>query len=428
MRIKKVVGRQILDSRGTPTVECDLLLESGVIGRAQVPSGASTGKNEALELRDGDLGAYFGKGVLKAVNNINREINQLIVEKNPIDQQEVDGLLVDLDGTENKSVLGANAILAVSIAFGKAMALEMKMPLYKYFQKISASKADMCLPVPMMNVINGGKHADFAADIQEFMILPIGADSFSLALRTGAEIFHELGKIVKNRGYVTTVGDEGGYAPKMRGNSEALEMILEAIGKAGYKAGENVYLGIDAAASVFYKNGRYTLGAENRELGSEEMVEWLKEVRTKYPVISIEDGLGEEDWNGWKELTRVLGNGTQIVGDDLFVTNTRFLKRGIEEMSANAILIKPNQIGTISETIAAVDMARAAGWKAIISHRSGETEDTTISHLVVGLGTGQIKTGSLSRTERVAKYNELLRIEEELGKEAVFAGRRAIKQ
>lgn len=428
MQIQLIKARQILDSRGNPTVEADVVLENGVMGRAAVPSGASTGTHEAVELRDGDTSKYLGKGVLKAVENVNTEIAKALVGKDVQDQATLDKAMITLDGTENKGRLGANAILSVSLACAKAAALSQNKPLYKYVGEM-AGNSTFTLPLPMMNIINGGAHAAFATDIQESMILPVGAKTFSDALRMGAEIFHNLAKVLKEKGYATTVGDEGGYAPKVQnGHAEALELISQAVANAGYKLGEDVLLGLDVASSEFYAEEKYSLKAEGKELSSDEMVSFLESLTQKYPIASIEDGLAESDWDGWIKLNAQIGATTQLVGDDLFVTNTKFLHQGIEKKAANAILVKVNQIGTLTETIQAVQMAHKAGWKAIISHRSGETEDTTISHLVVGLGTGQIKTGSLSRTDRVAKYNELLRIEEELGASAVFAGRDTLKR
>lgn len=428
MEIKTVHARQILDSRGNPTVEADVALASGAFGRAAVPSGASTGSHEAVELRDNDPTKYGGKAVTQAVANVNGPIAEALIGHDASKQREIDELMIKLDGTANKGKLGANAILAVSLAVARAAAAELKMPLYRYFQSLTSEPKNATLPVPMMNIINGGKHAAGSTDIQEFMIMPVGAANFSEAIRMGTEIFHALGKILKEAGYGTTVGDEGGYAPHVKqGNQEALDLIARAVEKAGYKLGEDIVLALDVAASELFEDGKYTLATENRSLTSEEMANWLSELATKYPIASIEDGLAEDDWAAWTQLTDRIGEKVQIVGDDLLVTNVEFLKRGIEEKAANAILIKLNQIGTLSETIDAVTMAHKAGWHAVISHRSGETEDTTIAHLVVGLATGQIKTGSLSRTDRVAKYNELLRIEEELGGDAKFAGREALR-
>lgn len=427
MKITDIHARQILDSRGNPTVEADVTLENGTLGRAAVPSGASTGSHEAIELRDGGS-EYGGKAVTKAVTFVNTEIKDALVGQEAENQAAIDQIMIDLDGTPNKARLGANAILAVSLAVAKAVALAKGQPLYRYVADISGT-ASLSLPLPMMNIINGGKHAAGSTDIQEFMIMPVGASTFSQALRVGAEIFQALGKVLHDKGYGTTVGDEGGYAPAVKnGNAEALELIGEAVAKAGYTLGEDVVLALDVAGSELIENGSYVLNTEGKTLNSEEMVAFYESLAGRFPIHSIEDGLGEEDWDGWKSLQSRLGSSVQLVGDDLFVTNTDFLKRGIEENAANAILIKVNQIGTLSETIAAVKMAHEAGWKAVMSHRSGETEDTTIAHLAVGLNTGQIKTGSLSRTDRVAKYNELLRIEEELGNEAVFAGRNALNR
>lgn len=427
MKITSIQARQILDSRGNPTVEADVTLESGIMGRAAVPSGASTGSNEAIELRDNDQALYLGKSVLKAVGNVNQEIAAKIVGMEVQDQEKLDQLMIELDGTANKSHLGANAILAVSLALAKAAALTRNIPLYQYIQALSKTDS-LTLPVPMMNIINGGKHADFATDIQEFMIMPIGAQNFTDCLRMGAEVFHILAKVLKSKGYETTVGDEGGFAPRVKnGNQEALDLIAQAIEQSGYKLGQDIVLAMDPASSEFYDNGKYHLKTENKELSSEEMIEWLKSLTNNYPIVSIEDGLAESDWAGWKKLTAEIGTKVQLVGDDLLVTNTKFLQKAIEEQAGNAILIKPNQIGTLTETIQAVQMAKQANWNTVMSHRSGETEDTTIAHLAVGLNTGQIKTGSLSRTDRIAKYNELLRIEEQLNNKAKFAGRDAVK-
>jgi enolase len=428
MDIKSIHGRQILDSRGNPTVEAEVVLKNGIMGRAAVPSGASTGSNEAVELRDNDPKQYGGKGVSQAVAHVNNEIAQALKGYYVSDQRKIDQKLIDLDGTANKDKLGANALLAVSLAVAKATALARNIPLYRYFQTLLETHPEPLLPTPMMNIINGGKHAANSTDIQEFMIMPVGAATFSEAIRMGTEIFHALGKVLKEKGYGTTVGDEGGYAPHVKnGNQEALELIAQAVAKAGYNLGDDVVLALDVAASELYENDAYRLVTENRSLSSAEMVEWLLGLTEKYPIVSIEDGLDEQDWSSWTELNKRIGDKVQIVGDDLLVTNVSFLKRGIEEKAANAILIKLNQIGTLSETIDAVATAHKAGWRAIISHRSGETEDTTIAHLAVGLATGQIKTGSLSRTDRVAKYNELLRIEEELGKDALYAGSEAFE-
>jgi len=424
-KISKIVGREILDSRGNPTVEVDLYLSNGSMGRAAVPSGASTGSHEACELRDGDKKRYGGKGVLKAVVNVNTAILKALKGKN-FDQVSLDDTLIKLDGTENKTKLGANAILGVSLAFAKAASVCEKKPLWKYFKDISKNKTVM-LPVPMMNILNGGAHAENSTDLQEFMIMPVGAKSFGQALQWGSEIFHELKKILKSRKLNTTVGDEGGYAPTLPSNEAAILIILEAVKNAGYKAGSQIAIAIDSAASEFYKDGKYVLRSEGKTLSSEQMVSlysgWVK----KYPIISIEDGLSEDDWEGYKLMTKTLGKKIQIVGDDLFVTNIKRLKMGIDAKAGNSILIKLNQIGTVTETISAIDMARKAGFTSIISHRSGETEDSTISDFVVGLGTGQIKTGSLCRSDRTAKYNQLLRIEESLGRKALFLGKGVFK-
>jgi enolase len=416
--IVDVVAREILDSRGNPTVEADVLLESGVMGRAAVPSGASTGSREAIELRDGDAARYLGKGVSKAVENVNTEISEAIIGLDAEEQAFVDKALIDLDGTDNKSRLGANAMLAVSMAVAKAAAEEAGLPLYRYF----GGSGPMSLPVPMMNVINGGAHANNNLDIQEFMILPVGAESFREALRCGAEVFQHLKKLVDKKGYPTTVGDEGGFAPNVSGNDEAIELILRAIESAGYTPGQDVVLGLDCASSEFYKDGKYILASESLELGSEAFADYLATLADRYPIISIEDGMAEGDWGGWKTLTDKLGKKVQIVGDDLFVTNPKILREGIQKGIANSILIKINQIGTLTETFAAVEMAKRAGYTNVISHRSGETEDSTIADIAVGLNAGQIKTGSLSRSDRIAKYNQLLRIEEDLGETATYPG------
>ncbi len=416
--IVDVVAREILDSRGNPTVEADVLLESGVMGRAAVPSGASTGSREAIELRDGDKARYLGKGVLKAVENVNTEISEAIIGLDAEEQAFIDKALIELDDTDNKSRLGANAMLSVSMAVAKAAAEEAGLPLYRYF----GGSGPMTMPVPMMNVINGGAHANNNLDIQEFMILPVGAGSFREALRCGAEVFHNLKKLVDKKGYPTTVGDEGGFAPNVAGNDEAIELILKAIEVAGYTPGQDVVLGLDCAASEYFKDGKYILASEKLELDSAGMVDYLATLAGKYPIISIEDGMAEGDWEGWISLTSKIGKNIQIVGDDLFVTNPKILKEGIQRGAANAILIKVNQIGTLTETFAAVEMAKRAGWSNVISHRSGETEDSTIADIAVGLNAGQIKTGSLSRSDRIAKYNQLLRIEEDLGDTVVYPG------
>jgi enolase len=420
--IVDIVGREVLDSRGNPTVECDVLLESGVMGRAAVPSGASTGSREAIELRDGDKSRYLGKGVLKAVENINTEISEAVLGLDASEQAFLDKTLIDLDGTENKGRLGANAILAVSMAVARAAAEEAGLPLYRYFGGMSAVQ----MPVPMMNIINGGAHANNSLDLQELMIIPVGAPSFREALRWGAEVFHALKKILHDRGISTAVGDEGGFAPSVENHEAAIQMILEAIDKAGYTAGEQIALGLDCAASEFYKDGMYVLEGEggirlNAEQWTDMMANWVD----KYPIISIEDGMAEGDWDGWKLMTDRLGKKVQIVGDDLFVTNTKILKEGIDKGIANSILIKINQIGTLTETFAAIEMAKRAGYTAVISHRSGETEDSTIADIAVGTNAGQIKTGSISRSDRMAKYNQLLRIEEDLGEVAYYPGRAA---
>ena len=416
--IVDVVAREILDSRGNPTVEADVLLESGVMGRAAVPSGASTGSREAIELRDGDAGRYMGKGVIQAVENVNTEISEAIIGLDAEEQAFVDKAMIELDGTDNKSRLGANAILAVSMAVAKAAAEEAGLPLYRYF----GGSGPMSMPVPMMNVINGGAHANNNLDIQEFMILPVGAKSFREALRCGAEVFHHLKKLVDKKGYPTTVGDEGGFAPNVSGNDEAIELILKAIETAGYTPGQDVVLGLDCASSEFYKDGKYILASEKLELSSEAFADYLATLADRYPIISIEDGMAEGDWGGWKTLTDKLGKKVQIVGDDLFVTNPKILREGIQKGVANSILIKINQIGSLTETFAAVEMAKRAGYTNVISHRSGETEDSTIADIAVGLNAGQIKTGSLSRSDRIAKYNQLLRIEEDLGDTVTYPG------
>lgn len=424
--IKSVKAREILDSRGNPTIEVDITLKDGSFGRSAVPSGASTGSHEALELRDGDKKRYGGKGVLKAVENVNVIIKKAIVGKS-FDQKSLDDKMIALDGTEHKSNLGANAILGVSMAFSHAAAASLKKPLYKYFAQIAKTGKPISLPLPMMNILNGGKHAEKSTDLQEFMVMPIGAKSWAQALQMGAEVFHSLKKILHDRGLNTTVGDEGGYAPSFPSNESAIEVILEAVTKAGYKPGKDISIAIDGAATELFKDGKYNLASEGKKLTPEEMVNFYADWLKKYPIVSIEDGFSEDDWDGWKLMTKNLGKKTQIVGDDLFVTNIKRLERGVTEKAANSILIKLNQIGTVSETIDAIKMAHAAGMTAVVSHRSGETEDVTISHFVVGLGCGQIKTGSLCRSERVAKYNELLRIEEELGSKAIFVGKNAFK-
>lgn len=429
LKILKINAREILDSRGNPTIEVDVELENGTFGRAAVPSGASTGSKEALELRDGDQNRFLGKGVLKAVENVNKIIASVLIGKNADNQNEIDKLMIDLDGTPNKSNLGANAILGVSMAVLKAAAINNKKPLFQYIGEKFCNKKDgdeYMMPTPMINIINGGAHADNSVDLQEFMIMPLAAPDFKTSLRMGAEVFHNLKKILKKKGLNTNVGDEGGFAPILSSNKEGLELIIEAIKIAGYKPGKDIMLAIDAASNEFYKDGNYILKKDELKLSSEEMIGYYEKLAADYPIISIEDGLSEYDWNKWKLLNKKLGKKIQLVGDDLFVTNPQIIKKGIEDKAANAVLVKVNQIGTISETIEAVKMAQAAGWNAIISHRSGETEDTTIADLAVGLDAGQIKTGSLSRSERVAKYNQLLRIEEMLDKKAKFLGGKTI--
>jgi enolase len=422
--IVDIVAREILDSRGNPTVEADVLLESGVSGRAAVPSGASTGTREAIELRDGDKGRYGGKGVLKAVENVNTEICEAIVGLDAVEQSFIDQTLIDLDGSENKSRLGANALLAVSLAVAKAAGEESGLPLYRYL----GGAGRMQLPVPMMNVINGGSHANNSLDLQEFMIIPVGAESFREAMRCGAEIFQALKKLLDKKGMPTTVGDEGGFAPNLPNNEAALKLIIEAIEAAGYTPGSQVAIGLDCASSEFFKDGKYELASEKLKLNAKEFTDYLAAWVDKYPIVSIEDGMAEGDWEGWKVLTNKLGKKVQIVGDDLFVTNTKILSEGIRQGVANSILIKINQIGTLTETLAAIEMAKRAGYTAVVSHRSGETEDTFIADLAVGANALQIKTGSLSRSDRLAKYNQLLRIEEDLGDSASYAGRDAFYQ
>lgn len=417
-QIVKIHGRQILDSRGNPTVEVDVHTDRGAMGRAAVPSGASTGVHEAVELRDGDKNVYLGKGVLKAVNNINNVLNEELAGYYVEEQRLIDAKMIEIDGTPNKANIGANAMLGVSLAVAKAAAQEAGQPLYKYLGGVNACT----LPVPMMNILNGGEHADNNIDIQEFMVMPFGAKSFPEALRMGAEIFHNLKKVLQDNGHSTNVGDEGGFAPALNSNEEAIETVLQAIEKAGYKPGEEVYIALDPAASEFYdeEKGVYHLASKGQDYSSEEMVDYWKEWSEKYPIISIEDGLHEDDWDGWKKLNAAIGDKVQLVGDDLYVTNVKRLQRGIEQNVSNSILIKVNQIGTLTETINAVQLAHENNFTAVISHRSGETEDTTISELAVALNTGQIKTGSASRTDRIAKYNQILRIEEKLGDAAIF--------
>ncbi len=422
-KIVDIHAREILDSRGNPTVEAEVKLASGVIGCAKVPSGASTGAREAVELRDEDPARYLGKGVLKAVGNVNGEIRDALVGMDAAHQSALDAKMIELDGTENKGRLGANAILAVSMAAAHATAQDGNVPLYVYLKDCESWR----LPVPMMNIINGGAHADNNVDFQEFMILPIGAPTFREALRYGAEVFHHLKTVLKKRGYNTAVGDEGGFAPNLSSNEEALQVIIEAIEKAGYKPGDDIALGLDVASSEFYKDGKYVLESENQSYDAEGFADYLNAWVERYPIISIEDGMAEDDWNGWKILTEKMGGRIQLVGDDLFVTNPKILQEGIDKQIANSILIKVNQIGTLSETLEAVRMAHDADYSAVISHRSGETEDVTIADLVVAWGTGQIKTGSLSRSDRIAKYNRLLKIEETLGDSAVYPGRSAFR-
>jgi enolase len=421
--IESIHAREILDSRGNPTIEVDVILEDGTYARASVPSGASTGENEAVELRDGDKARYGGKGVRKAANHVNTEIAAALEGWPVTDQTGIDKLLNQLDGTDNKSNLGANAILGVSLAVARAAAASLGMPLYRYLGGVNAH----VLPTPMMNILNGGKHADNSTDFQEFMILPVGASSFAEALRWGAECYHALHKTLKGKGYSTNVGDEGGFAPSLKSNVEAIEVILEAIVKAGYKPGEQVAIGLDPAASEIYDGGKYRLAREGRTLGSDEMIAYWEDWLRQFPIVSIEDGLAEHDWGGWAKLTAAVGDKIRLIGDDLLVTNVRFVERAIREKACNGLLCKVNQIGTLSETIEAVTMSLRAGWAVAVSHRSGETEDTTISDLVVALNTGLIKTGAPARGERTVKYNQLLRIEEELGEGARYAGRMALK-
>ena len=416
--ITNVQARQILDSRGNPTIEVDVYLEDGTLGRASVPSGASTGANEAVELRDGDKKVYGGKGVLKAVENVNERIAPELIDLDATEQVAIDELMIHLDGTENKGNLGANALLGVSLAVAKASARCLGLPLYRYIGGTSARQ----LPVPMMNIMNGGKHADSNVDMQEFMAMPVGASSFAEALQWGTDVYHALKGVLKARGLATAVGDEGGFAPNLPSNEEAIKVILEAIDKAGYVAGEQIMIAMDPAASEFYDNGQYVLKGEGRTLSGDQIVDYYADLVEKYPIISIEDGLAEDDWVTWRKLTERIGHKVQLVGDDLFVTNTKFLQRGIESKTANSILVKVNQIGTLTETLAAIEMAKRAGYTAVVSHRSGETEDATIADIVVATNAGQIKTGAPARTDRVAKYNQLLRIEEALGDTATFEG------
>jgi len=422
-KIINIIGREILDSRGNPTVEADVILENGIMGRAAVPSGASTGQREAVELRDGDQSRYLGKGVLNAVAAVNGELGDAIVGMDASQQQAIDEKLIEIDGTDNKGRLGANALLAISMASARAAANNADLPLYRYFGGEDATM----MPVPMMNIINGGSHADNSVDFQEFMIIPVGAPSFAEAVRYGAEVFHALKAVLKGRGMNTAVGDEGGFAPDLPSNESAIEVILEAIANAGFEAGKDIMLGLDTASSEFFNDGQYELASEGRSLSSEQLVALFESWVNKYPILSIEDGMDENDWNGWKLLTERIGDRVQLVGDDLFVTNTSILAQGIEKDIANSILIKVNQIGTLTETFAAIDMAKEAGYTAVVSHRSGETEDTTIADLAVATSAGQIKTGSLSRSDRVAKYNQLIRIESELGDAASYPGLKAFK-
>jgi len=422
-KIVNIHAREIIDSRGNPTIEADVILEAGATGRAAVPSGASTGTREAIELRDGDSKRYNGKGVLHAVNHVNGEIRDTLLGQEAGEQQNIDQIMIDLDGTHNKARLGANAILSVSLATSRAMAKEQGVPVFRYL----GGNGPFKMPVPMMNVINGGVHAEHSIDMQEFMVMPVGAGSMAEAVRIGAEVFHALRKVLLKRGYNTAVGDEGGFAPRLTSNEEAIEIILEGIAQAGYTAGEDVFIALDPASSEFYKEGYYHLRSDKRRLTSEEYAEFLADWVDRFPILSIEDGMAENDWDGWSRLTERLSKRVQLVGDDLFVTNTEILKQGIEKGVANSILIKVNQIGTLSESLAAIDMARKAGYTAIISHRSGETEDPYIADLAVATNVGQIKTGSMSRSDRVAKYNQLLRIEELLGNASSYAGRSAFK-
>jgi len=420
--IKNIIAREVLDSRGNPTIEADVELDSGVMGSACAPSGASTGSREALELRDQDPARYLGKGVLKAVQNVNTEIRQALIGQDAADQKALDGVMLELDGTENKAKLGANAILSVSLAAAKAAALDAGLPLYAHIAQLNGSAGNYSLPVPMMNIVNGGEHADNNVDIQEFMVQPTGAASFSEALRYGAEIFHALKSVLKKQGLSTAVGDEGGFAPNLPSNAAALDSILQAIEIAGFRPGADIHLALDCAASEFYVDGKYVLAGEGKSYDSGEFADYLQGLAENYPILSIEDGMDESDWEGWAKLSAQIGDKVQLVGDDLFVTNTKILQRGIDENIANSILIKFNQIGTLTETLAAISMAKAADYTSVISHRSGETEDTTIADLSVAIAAGQIKTGSLCRSDRVAKYNRLLRIEEELGSNSVFNG------
>lgn len=426
-KIRRIIGREVMDSRGNPTVEADVYLDSGAWGRACAPSGASTGSREALELRDGDQQRYLGKGVLTAVSAVNEIIAPALIGKTSYEQKDIDRIMIDLDGTENKEKLGANAILAVSLANAKAAAVDKKVPLYQHISELNNTPGEYLMPVPMMNIINGGEHADNNVDIQEFMIQPVGAENFREALRMGAEIFHNLKKVLSGMALSTAVGDEGGFAPNLASNEEALAVIVKAVEAAGYRMDKDITLALDCAASEFHADGRYNLKGEGKVFDSEGFADYLAELSKKYPIISIEDGLDESDWDGWANLTRKIGSAIQLVGDDLFVTNTKILKKGIDTGVANSILIKFNQIGSLTETLEAILMAQKAGYTAVISHRSGETEDATIADLAVGTAAGQIKTGSLCRSDRVAKYNQLLRIEEELAGKVAYAGRKGIK-
>jgi len=423
-RIADIRGREIIDSRGNPTVEVDVILDSGVRGRAAVPSGASTGTREAVELRDGDGKRYGGKGVLKAVQHVNTVLRQALLGQDPREQAAIDRIMIELDGTDNKSRLGANAILGVSLATAHAAANDARIPLYRHLAQLTGGNRAPVMPVPMMNIVNGGAHANNSLDVQEFMILPVGAPTFREALRCGAEVFHALKKLLAERGLSTAVGDEGGFAPNLESNEAALRVILQAIEKAGYRAGQDVYLGLDVASSEFFRDGSYVLEAEQRRFTAAEFTAYLADLAQRYPIITIEDGMSEADWDGWAQITRALGDRIQLVGDDVFVTNTKILKEAIDRHIANAILIKPNQIGTLTETLACIDMADRARYASVVSHRSGETEDSTIADIAVATAATQIKTGSLSRSDRIAKYNQLLRIEAELG-EVRYAGREA---
>ena len=423
--IEDIIGREILDSRGNPTIEVDVILENGILGRAAVPSGASTGENEAVELRDGDKARYNGKGVLTAVENVNTTLAENVVGLDALDQTDIDSMMIGLDGTPTKAKLGANAILGVSLAVAKAAAKSLKLPLYKYIGGVNAKT----IPVPMMNILNGGKHADNNVDIQEFMIMPVGAPTFREALRMGAEVFHALKSVLSKKGYNTAVGDEGGFAPNLKSNEEAVEVILEAIQKANYAPGKDVFIALDPASSEFFENGKYVFAKSDKSVKTpEQIVKFYESWVNKYPIISIEDGMAEGDWDGWKMMTDALGKKIQIVGDDVFVTNTKFLQKGITMGVANSILIKVNQIGTLTETLDAIEMAKCAGYTSVISHRSGETEDATIADIAVATNAGQIKTGSASRTDRIAKYNQLIRIEEELGDCAIYPGLASFKR